>query len=202
MDHIREDIKKQPSNLKPFPTTPEQQLGLALYRLAHGRSFSTLADLFGVSISLAGQTFNKVTRVLVTRLYDTVVVLPKNQAEWGTELKNFIENYEFPCVGAWDDFHVYVYSKLKSNFNFKKRHTVPKLALVGYNKPRLYAAVGAPRSTHDARMLQNRQLYQKLLKGDAIPKLNICLEGAGTVPVVTIGDSGTFMAIKVLQGGY
>ena len=33
-------------------------------------------------------------------MYDTVVVLPKNQAEWQTELKNFIENYEFPWLGA------------------------------------------------------------------------------------------------------
>ena len=38
-------------------------------------------------------------------------------------------------------------------------------------------------------MLKNTQLYQKILEGDAIPKLNICLEGAGTVPMVTIGDS-------------
>ena len=39
-------------------------------------------------------------------------------------------------------------------------------------------------------MLKNTQLYQKILEGNAIPKLNICLEGAGTVPMVTIGDSG------------
>ena len=63
LDHIREDIKKQPTNLKPFLTTPKQQLGLTLYRLAHGCSFSTVAGLFGVSISLARQTFNKLTRV-------------------------------------------------------------------------------------------------------------------------------------------
>ena len=49
LDHIREDIKKQPTNLEPFLTTPKQQLGLTLYRLAHGCSFSTVADLFGVS---------------------------------------------------------------------------------------------------------------------------------------------------------
>ena len=51
-------------------------------------------------------------------------------------------------------------------------------------------------------ILQNTQLYQKLLEGDAIPKLNIWLEGAATVPVVIIGNSATFMAIKVLQRGY
>ena len=38
-------------------------------------------------------------------------------------------------------------------------------------------------------MLKNTQLYQKILDGHVIPKLNICLEGAGTVLMVTIGDS-------------
>ena len=180
MDHIREDIKKQPTNLEPFPTTPEQQLGLTLYRLAHGCSFSTVADLFGVSISLAGQTYKKVTRVLVAQIYNTFALLSQNQAGWETEPKNVIENYEFRCVGDWDGFHVYVRSKLKSYFSFKKRYTVSNLALVWYNKRILYAAVSAPRNTHDARMLKNTQLYQKILEGDAIPKLNICLAGAGT----------------------
>ena len=49
-------------------------------------------------------------------------------------------------------------------------------------------AVDAPESTY-AKMLKNTQSYQKILEGDAIPKLNICLVGAGTVPMVTIGDS-------------
>ena len=111
-------------------------------------------------------------------MYDTFTVLPKNQAEWETELKNFIENYEFLFVGAWDGFHVCVCSKLNSYFSFKKRYTVSNLALVGYKKRILHAAVGAPESTPDSRMLKNTQLYQKILEGDAIPKLNICLEGA------------------------
>ena len=38
-------------------------------------------------------------------------------------------------------------------------------------------------------MLKNTQLYQKILESNAIPKLNICLEGAGTVSMVTVGDS-------------
>ena len=86
-------------------------------------------------------------------MYDTFTVLPKNQAEWETELKNFIENYEFLFVGAWDGFHVCVCSKLNLHFSFKKRYTVSNLGLVGYNKRILYAVVGAPGSTYDARML-------------------------------------------------
>ena len=87
-------------------------------------------------------------------MYDAFVVSPKNQAEWETELKNFIENYEFPCVGAWNGFHnIYVCSKLKSYFSFKKRYTVSNV----YNKRILCAAVGAPGSIDDARMLKNTQ---------------------------------------------
>ena len=46
-----------------------------------------------------------------------------------------------------------------------RKDTVSNLALVGYNKLILYAAVGAQGSTHDARMLKNTQLYLKPLEG-------------------------------------
>ena len=46
-----------------------------------------VAHLFGVSISLAGQTFNKVTRVLVVRISDTFVVLPKIKQNGKLNLK-------------------------------------------------------------------------------------------------------------------
>ena len=72
-------------------------------------------------------------------------------------------------MGAWNGFHnIYVCSKLKSYFSFKKRYTVSNVALIGYNKRILYAAVGAPGSIHDARMLKNTQSYQKILESDAI----------------------------------
>ena len=68
--------------------------------------------------------------------------------KWKAELKGFLENYNFPCVGAWDGFYVYVSSKLKSCFSFKKRYCMSNLGLVSYNKKFLYCAVGAPGSTH------------------------------------------------------
>ena len=162
---------------------------MTLYRLAHGCSFSTVGDLFGVSISLAAQTFNKIMRLLVVKMYDSYVTLPSSEQEWEAELRGFIENYEFPCVGAWDGFHVYISSKLKSFFSFKKRYTMSNLALVGFNKRILYAAVGAPGSTHDARMLRNTEIYQQILNGDIIPNITIQLDGAGEIPLVTVGDS-------------
>ena len=83
-----------------------------------------------MSISLASVTFNKVWRVLVATLYNRYVKLPRTDEEWEAELKDFLENYEFPCVNAWDGFHVYVSSKLKSYFSFEKRYSMSNLGLV------------------------------------------------------------------------
>ena len=104
-------LTKKETNLNQHPISANRQLGLTLYRLGHGASFTTLSQSFGVSISLAGVTFNKVCRVLVATLYNRYVKLPRPDEEWEVELKGFLENYEFPCVGAWDGFHVYVSSK-------------------------------------------------------------------------------------------
>ena len=32
----------------------------------------------------------------------------------------FLYNYDFPCVGAWDGFHVYINSQIKYYFSFKE----------------------------------------------------------------------------------
>ena len=122
----------------------------------HEASFKTLLQLLGVSISVASVTFNKVCRVLVATLYIRYVKPLQTDEEWEAELKGFLENFEFPCVGAWDGFHVYVSSKLKLYFSFKKRRRMSNFGLVTYINKFLYCAVGAPRST---RMLRNSATY-------------------------------------------
>ena len=78
-------------------------------------------------------------------MYDSYVhQLPKSADEWKQELKNFLQDWKFPCVGAWDGFHVYVSIKLKNFYSFKKRYSVSSLGFIGSNKRFLWAAVGAP----------------------------------------------------------
>ena len=48
-------IVKEPTNMVPFPIEPHRQLGITLYQCAHMCTFSAVADLFGVSMSLAEQ---------------------------------------------------------------------------------------------------------------------------------------------------
>ena len=110
---IEDNIRKKPTSMKPNPTSPECQLALTIYRLAHGSSNTALEDLFGQSKENCCVIFNKVCRVLVMKLYDQYVKLPETDAEWERELQGVLKNYEFPCIGAWDGFHVEVSSNLK-----------------------------------------------------------------------------------------
>ena len=109
-----------------------------------------------------------VCRVLVSRLYDRHVRLPETEEEWEKETRGFIENYEFPCIGAWDGFHVYVSTMMKKYYSYKKRYTMTNTGLVGYNKRFLYAGIDAPGSAHDARLLRNKSVYQDIMNGGAI----------------------------------
>ena len=111
-------------------------------------------------------------------LYDRYVPLPTTDEEWQSKIRVFVENCEFPCVGAWDGFHVYINSQLKNYFSFKKRYSMMNLGLIGYNKRFLYAAVGAPGSNHDARLLKESSIYVFLLfscqgTGSVSPFINI-----------------------------
>ena len=139
--------------------------------------------------TLACQVFNHVCRILVARLCNENVYMPTSDEEWQAELRGFIENYEFPCVGAWDGFHIYTTTKLKQYYSFKKRYSVSNMGLVSYNKRFSHAAVGVPGSTHDSRLLKNTRLYQQLSEGEIFPNKCLHLGHSGEIPLVTIGDS-------------
>ena len=74
-------VTKKETNLNQHPVSVNRQLGLTLYRLGHGASFTTLSQLFGVSISLAGVTLNKVCSVLVATLYNRYVKFSRTDEE-------------------------------------------------------------------------------------------------------------------------
>ena len=116
--------------------------------------------------------------------------MPSTEQEWINEIKGFIENYEFPCIGAWDSFHVSVCSKLKNHCNFKHRYSISNMGLVGYIKRFLNLTVGAPGSTHGARFLRNTGLFKQILNEQGLPDETVYLgDEYGKISLVTIGDS-------------
>ena len=64
---IEQSITKEPMTVMvPNPIVPHRHLALTIYRMAHGCSFKVVKYIFGVSHSLATQTFNQVIRVLIS----------------------------------------------------------------------------------------------------------------------------------------
>ena len=91
-------IEKNPTNLNIFAITPNRQL--VLTRLVRGCSNSTLADLFGVPVSLTSETFNILAKILLAHVYDQFVKMPDNGEDWESELRGSIVNYVFLCIKA------------------------------------------------------------------------------------------------------
>lgn len=189
LEEIEDLLQKEATRMVPHPTTPAAQLALCLYRLAHGCTFLTVGDLFGVAESTANCIFHDVCKAIVECLYDKFVYLPRNPDEWNQELRNFLENWEFPCVGAWDGFHVYISTKLKNFYSFKKRYSVTNMGFIGNNKRFMWAAVGAPGSTHDSRLLKNCNIYSDINNGHVLPNKSLSLSSYGKIPFTTVGDS-------------
>ena len=133
-----------------------------------------IGDVFGIFESLATQTFNHVDRDLVVNLFDEYLKMPSTEQKWIRKIKGFIENYKSPCIGAWDGFHVYVCSKLKTQYNFKHRYSISNMVLVGC-KRFLNLTIGALGSTHDARFLRNTSLFKQILNGQGLPDKTVDL---------------------------
>ena len=58
------------------------------------------------------------------------------------------------------------------------------LTFTSYNKRFLYVAIGAPESSHDARMLKKSSFLTKFLVEEHFHR-----DDLGDIPLVTIGDS-------------
>lgn len=66
LSEIKDLIVKEPTRMKPHPTPPATQLALCLYRLAHGCTFLTVGDLFG----LQNQLLTSFSKTFVRPLWD------------------------------------------------------------------------------------------------------------------------------------
>ena len=67
-----------------------------------------MEDVFGILKESGCLFFNKVIRLIIAYFFDKYVKLPETDKQWEVEVPQFIENYSFPAVGAWDGFHIRV----------------------------------------------------------------------------------------------
>ena len=106
-------------------------------------------------------------------------------------MKNGKMNYEDKTTNSLalvpvtsNGLHLYVSSKLKSFYSFK-----PSDGPVGYDEQFLYPAVGAPGSTHYARMLKSTCIYREIVYAEITSERKLHLEGGGEIPILTVSNS-------------
>ena len=95
-----------------------------------------------------------------------------------------------PYIIAWDGFHVYINTKLKNFYSFKKWYAISNTGLIGHNKRFLLATVSALGSTQDARLLKSTEVFKGSLDGKVLPNKSINLgDKFGEIPLVMVGGS-------------
>ena len=117
------------------------------------------------------------------------MTLPTTDDGWKAELDAFLKDWGFPCVGAWDGFHVYISSDLKKLFHFKKRYSVTNMGLIAANKRLLWAGVSAPGSVRDSTLLQSSSIFHEIEPGHVLPHNVLTLSGYKEIPLGMVGDS-------------
>ena len=183
------------------PTEEQRQLALTIYRFSRGCLFNVLKYLVGVSQSLATQCFNKVAKVMVRYLYDDFVKTPQTGEEWVKKFKSFMENYEFPFVGALGGLHARVLTHLKNHFNLKNKYTITSIGLIGHNK-RFLHLIGIRGIIHDASLQQYSTLFQESRRASIILNKHINVRDAGEIPIVTTISDSAFQRLRWLIKGF
>ena len=63
------------------------------------------------------------------------------------------------------------------------------MGFIGSNKTFLWAAVGAPGSVHDSRLLKSCDLFADIQQGHVFPNTVLRTREYEDIPITTVGDS-------------
>ena len=131
---------------------------MALWRLASGNPYRTVASTFGIGKSTAVKIINSFIDVL-NELYEDWITFPASVQETFEAIQQFSDNtlLNIPQIlGAIDGSHIPIkvpkHNK-ESYFNQKHFYSMNLQAVVAFDGPFLDISAGFPGSIHDARIL-------------------------------------------------
>ena len=165
------------------------RVAITLWFLATNADYSTIGHLFGISKASVCQIRKDVCRAIVKVLLPKYVKIPTGRV-LSTVIKGF-EKRGFPqCGGALDGSHIPIEVPQDSPSDYHNRkgwHSVILQALVDDVGNFTDICVGWPGKVHDARVLQNSQLYAKGERGHLFEERTTIIN-ATRVPVCVLGD--------------
>ena len=195
LQHIRQDIQKQ--YVTELPISPEERLGICLYRLGRGDYLYTIAELFGRGLATVHCIVQEVCEAIIKNLWNKSVKahFPKNEGEFTDAMVKMEAMWQFPCCwGAVDGCHIPIRcppggpKACKEYHNFKNFFSVVMMAIVDARDRFMWASVGFPGNSHDSVIFQSTGLWKDIVENNLIPPMNMEIEQTSVYPMI-LGDS-------------
>ena len=191
---VRPNLEKQDSNLrKAIPI--EKHVGVALWRLATGNSFWSVAKTFAIGKSTAVKIAHDFCDEIVWKS-SNFIKFPQSQTESATGMKLFKSdcNCKIPqTVGAIVGTHIFIQMpENERQFDYycrKQRHSINTQAVVGSNLMFFNVSTGFPGSLHDSRVLKNTSLFHETVEENILSNPTDVTEKTKVGPVL-LGDRG------------
>lgn len=186
---LRHSIERKDTNMRKA-VTMEKRIAMALWFLATGADFRTIAHLFGVSKSIVCITVKEVCHTIVRDLLPEYIRVPTGRA-LKRVIQGFKQDYGFPqCAGAVDGTHIPIQSPPEcpaDYYNRKGWHSIIMQGVVDNKGLFMDINVGWPGRVHDARVFCNSTFYYKGQNNILFPDWRERVHGVD-VPIVVLGD--------------
>ena len=140
LQRIQPKLHKQ--DVTEEPISPEERLGICLYRLGRGDYYYTIAEMVGRGLSTVNSIVHEVSKVLVEYLWQETILsnMPKCREDFEEKIVDMEEFWQFPCTwAALDGCHNPMkcppggLSACKEYHNFKNFYSIVLMALVDSN---------------------------------------------------------------------
>lgn len=146
----------------------QKRVAIAIWKLATGSEYSAISHLFGVGLSTVFNCVQDFCNVVIKVLLPNHIKCP--DATKLVELATFFQNcWRVPqCVGAIGGSHIPVIAPKeypRDYLNRKGWHSIIMQAVVDAKGLFWDVSVGCPGSVHDARVLQQSQLWEVVSDG-------------------------------------
>ena len=194
LQRIRPKLQKQ--DVTEEPISPEERLGICLYRLGRGDYYYTIAEMVGRGLSTVNSIVHEVSKVLVQYLWQETILshMPQCREELEEKIVDMEEFWQFPCTwAALDGCHIPMkcppggLSACKEYHNFKNFYSIVLMALVDSNYRFVWGSCGFPGNSHDSVIFQSTNLWNSIQEG-MLPNVGKQV-GKVNVPPLIIADS-------------
>lgn len=194
LSRIRHVLQKQ--TVTEEPISPEERLGICLYRLGRGDYYYTISEMVARGVSTVNTIVQEVSQVLVEYLWGETISsnMPKCRDDFEKKIIDMEELWQFPCCwAALDGCHIPMKCPpgglvaCKEYHNFKNFYSIVLMALVDSQYRFIWGSCGFPGNSHDAIIFQSTNLWNSIQDG-LLPSVGKVV-GEENVPPLILGDS-------------